>query len=278
MICSATRDLFPALLDRRTLTSEHTEARAHLATCPDCQREFAALQQTLTTLDTMPTPTPSPRLRQNFYTMLAEEKHAVASVHPASAHVVREPQARRFSLLTLILSPLAACALVALGFFAGTRSVPAGPSATEDATARKFAQLEQQLGDMKKLMAISIIQQQQASPTNERLQEVLVAARAENASEKVLNDLLAALAFDPSANVRLRALEALYPHAESKTVRDGILATLPREQNPLVQLEMIDFVASAHDRAAAPALEKMAKSDTIDRSVRDAARRALAQL
>ena len=131
---------------------------------------------------------------------------------------------------------------------------------------------------MKKLMAISIIQQQQASPTNERLQEVLVAARTENASEKVLNDLLAALAFDPSANVRLRALEALYPHADHQAVRAGILATLPREQNPLVQLEMIDFVASAHDRAAAPALEKIAQNAAFDRSVRDAARRALAQL
>jgi len=278
MNCTAARDLFPSLLDRRTLNSEHTEVRAHLAACPDCQREFAALNHTLNALDTMPTPSPSPRLRQNFYAMLAEEKHPVASVRPASTHAVREPPARRFSLLTLLLSPLAACALVALGFFVGTRSVPAGPSATEDTTARQFAQLEQQLGDMKKLMAISIIQQQQASPTNERLQEVLVAARAENASEKVLYDLLAALAFDPSANVRLRALEALYPHAESKTVRDGILATLTREQNPLVQLEMIDFVASAHDRAAAPALEKMARNETIDRSVRDAARRALVQL
>ena len=278
MTCTATRDLFPSLLDRRTLASEHAEARTHLAACPDCQREFAALNHTLNALDTMPTPSPSPRLRQNFYAMLAEEKHAVASVPTVSTHAVREAQPRRFSLLTLILSPLAACALVALGFFAGTRTAPTSSAPGEDPTTRKLARLEQQLGDMKKLMAISIIQQQQASPTNERLQEVLVAARAENASEKILNDLLAALAFDPSANVRLRALEALYPHAESQTVRDGILATLPREQNPLVQLEMIDFVASAHDRAAAPALEKMAKNESINRSVRDAARRALAQL
>jgi hypothetical protein len=53
---------------------------------------------------------------------------------------------------------------------------------------------------------------------------------------------------------------------------------LPREQNPLVQLELIDFVAAARDRDAAPVLEKMAKNDAVDRTVRDAARRALAQL
>jgi hypothetical protein len=275
MNCTSARDTFPALLDRRTAASAHAEARAHLAACPDCQREFAALSQTLAALDAMPTPAPSPRLRQNFYAMLEEEKNSAASVHTAAS---RTQRTRRFSLLAWILSPVAACALVALGFFAGARTLPTATAPGEDATTRKLAQLEKQLGDMKKLMAISIIQQQQASPTNDRLREVLVAARTEHASEKVLNDLLAALAFDPSANVRLRALEALYPHAENQAVRDGILATLPREQNPLVQIEMIDFVASSHDRAAAPALEKMAQNEAIDRSVRDAARRALAQL
>jgi hypothetical protein len=45
-----------------------------------------------------------------------------------------------------------------------------------------------------------------------------------------------------------------------------------------VQLEMIDFVAAARDREAAPVLTKMAQNESIDRSVRAAARRALAQL
>lgn len=275
MNCSTARAIFPEFLDRRTPAAAQPEARAHLASCPDCQREFSALSQTLAALDAMPPPTPTPRLRQNFYAMLEEEKNSAVSVRSATT---REHRSRRFSLFAWILSPLAACALVALGFFAGVRSGPAVPAPGEDATARKLAQLEQQLGDVKKLMAISIIQQQQTSPTNERLQEVLVAAKAENVTDQVLNDLVTALIFDPSANVRLRALEALYPHSENKIVRDGILATLPREQNPLVQLEMIDFVASAHDQDAAPALEKMAKNEAIDRSVRDAARRALAQL
>jgi hypothetical protein len=275
MNCPTARALLPDLLDARTPAGAHADARAHLASCPECQREFSALSQTLAALDALPTPAPTPRLRTNFYAMLEEEKHSAASVRSPAPPL---PGTRRAARFAWLLSPLAACALVALGFLAGARTAPTASPAGEDATARKFAQLEKQLGDMKKLMAISIIQQQQASPTNERLQEVLVAARTENASEKVLNDLLAALAFDPSANVRLRALEALYPHADHQAVRAGILATLPREQNPLVQLEMIDFVASAHDRAAAPALEKIAQNAAFDRSVRDAARRALAQL
>ena len=275
MNCTSAREIFPALLDFRTAATAHLEARAHLASCPDCQREFSALSQTLAALDTMPAPAPSPRLRQNFYAMLEEEKNSAASVQVAAG---RERRARRVSLWGWILSPVAACALLLVGFLAGERRAASAALVTDDATSRKFAQLESQLGEMKKLMAISILTQQQNSPASERLQDVLVAARAEQPSDKVLNDLVGALAFDPSVNVRLRALEALYLHADKATVRQGVLAALPREQNPLVQLELIDFVATSRDTAATPVLEKIAQDERLERSVRDAARTALAQL
>ena len=171
----------------------------------------------------------------------------------------------------------------ALGFIAGTRTT--APSSTAgDATQRELATMREQitrqneqLGKMTQLVGYQLLQQQQG-PANDRLREVLASANTENPDDKVLDNLISALAFDPSSNVRLRALEALYPHAARAEVRSGVLASLPREQNPLVQLEMIDFVAAARDRDAAPVLEKMSQNESIDRSVRDAARRALAQL
>lgn len=281
MTCSATRDLLPALLDRRTAATAHPEARAHLAACADCQREFSALAQTLASLDAMPAPSPSPRLRQNFYAMLAEEKNS--AVHVSSPAPARASAPRRFSLLAWILSPVAACALVALGFIAGNRSITPPPAAAEStqrelaAMRDQIAKQNEQLGKMTQLVGYQLLQQQQG-PANDRLREVLTSANTAQPDDKVLDNLIAALAFDPSTNVRLRALEALYPHAGRPAVRSSVLASLPREQNPLVQLELIDFVAAARDRDAAPVLEKMAKNDAVDRTVRDAARRALAQL
>ncbi len=107
MNCQRARDVFPELLDSRTAATAHLDARAHLASCPDCQREFAALSQTASALDAMPLPAPSPRLRQNFYAMLEEEKHSAASVRVVAA---REERARRASLWRWVLSPLVACA------------------------------------------------------------------------------------------------------------------------------------------------------------------------
>ena len=277
MNCTAARETFPELLDQRTPATAHLDARAHLAGCPDCQREFSALSQTLAALDAMPTPTPSPRLRQNFYAMLEEEKNSAASVRLAEA---RERRVHRLSLLGWFLSPVAACALVAVGFYAGTRQIPppaSAPSAETVALRNEIRDLRGQMGKVQQLVVGSILQQQQG-PVSSRLQDVLAAAKSDHPDEKVLNVLINALAFDPSVNIRLRALEALYAHADNKVVRDGVLASLPREQDPLVQLELIDFLAAARDREAAPALEKMTQNEAIDHSVRDAARRALAQL
>ena len=277
MNCQTARDTFPELLDRRTAATAQLDARAHLAGCPDCQREFSALSQTLATLDAMPAPTPSPRLRQNFYAMLDEEKNSAISVRVAAG---RERHGHRISWLGWILSPVAAAALVAAGFFAGTRQAPpaaTAPSAEVVALRHEVRELNGKMGKMQQLVVGSILQQQQG-PVSTRMQEVLAAATSEHPDEKVLNVLINALAFDPSVNIRLRALEALFPHADNEAVSAGVLASLPREQDPLVQVELIDFLLAARNRAAAPELEKMTQNESIDRSVRDAARRALAQL
>ena len=277
MNCTRTRETFSELLDPRTAATAHLEARTHLAGCPECQREFSSLSQTLAVLDTMPTPSPTPRLRQNFYAMLEAEKTTAASERGATA---REHRPRRMPRWGWILSPIAAAALLVLGFVAGQRSVPAAPpvpAADTVAMRHEIKSLQEQVSQMGQLVGYSLLQQQQR-PANDRFRGVLTSATIENPNDKILNDLIGSLALDPSANVRLRALEALYPHADQEVVRAGVLASLPREQNPLVQVSMIDFLAAARDREAAPALEKLSTSGSTDPSVRDAAKRALMQL
>ena len=275
MNCQSARDIFPDLLDESRLSPEGeggAEARAHLATCLGCQREFAALNQTAAALDAIPMPQPSPRLRKNFYAMLEEEKHS-APATPAAAD--RGRGAPRVSMWRFIFAPLAGCALLALGFVAGRQGAPTHV-ATDTATRAELKKLQEQVNKMGTLVGYSLLQQPQGS-VNDRLRGVLASAREVNPSDKVLDDLIAALAFDPNANVRLRALEALALHAGRDLVRAGVLAALPREQNPLVQLELIDFVATAKDRNATPVLEKLADDESANGTVRDAAKLALAQ-
>lgn len=277
MNCQRARDTFPELLDPRTAATALLETRAHLAGCPDCQREFAALSQVAQLLAAPPATAPSPRLRTNFYAMLEEEKHSAAS---ASLVADRQHRARVTSLWRWIIAPLAACAFLAIGFTTGQRFAPAAAqsvAATDPSTQQKLAELQQKIDTMGQLVGYSLLQQQQR-PTNERLRGVLASASTAQPNARVINELISALALDPSAHVRLSALDGLFPHLEQEVVRAGVLGCLAREENPLVQVSMMDFLATARETSARPTIERISLSETADRSVRDAARRALAQL
>ena len=280
MNCVQARDRFAELLDQRLESPVSGDLRAHLASCPACQRDFASLRDTLDRLDAMPTPKPSPRLRAGFYAMLEDEKRSAAT-SPAKTTAARRPARRQ--LWRWILSPLAAGGLLVLGFLAGqyapSRHAAPGPTPPPPAHAaapqQELAALRQKVDSMTQLVGYSLLQQQ---PAGERLKGVLAAQQLNGESDEVITKLINTLALDPSTNVRLSALEALYQHADKDVVRAGVLASLAREQNPLVQVSMIDFIVASRDREAAPTLQEMARSDKIDRSVRDAAQRALVQI
>jgi hypothetical protein len=94
----------------------------------------------------------------------------------------------------------------------------------------------------------------------------------------VIDGLINSMAFDTSVNVRLNAINALYLHADQDVVRGGVLACLPRENNPLVQVAMIDFLVASRDREAVPEMRKLMADEKTDADVRESARRAVEQL
>lgn len=277
MNCEKAHAVFPELLDRRTSLALHLEARAHLAACPICQRDYASLAQVASLLDAPADLAPSPRLRQNFYALLEEEKHSAASTHAVAE---RNYQARTTSLWRWVVAPLGGCTLLALGFLVGLRFAPAPastPAPVDEATRRQLAELRQKVDTMGQWVGSSLLRQQQ-SPTHERLRGVLASAAVPQPDARVINELISALALDPSAHVRLRALDGLTPHLEKEVVRAGVLSCLAREENPLVLVSMMDLLATAREANARPALERISLNESADRAVRDAASRALAQL
>lgn len=261
--------------------AEAEGVREHLKSCPDCQRRWADLQETLVTLDRLPQPAPSPRLRNNFYAMLESQMEAGESGNPFRAP---RPSEHWYSFLLphrALIQAAAAVALFGVGIALGSRVWPpsdktSGESAAQLAATRaELAQLRNQVDSVNQLVTYSLAQTQ---PAQARLQNVVATLGQKKTDEAELATLLGTLAFDPSTNVRLSALEALYAHADNTKVRQGVRAALPRESSPLVQVAMIDFLASVRDREAAPALEQLTRTPRTDEAVRTAAQRALAQI
>jgi Putative zinc-finger/HEAT repeats len=272
MNCQHVQESFPDYQDGRLAPAEAAAVRDHLKTCLTCQREWAALQEISLKLDRLPPVAPSPRLRSQFYAMLETHRREADSRSP---FVLMRSRFDRFLSRLLPSRPAfqlaAACAVLGLGIIVGVRYLRPAAPATDPALARELAELRSRVDTM----SYALLQQQ---PTGDRVKAVLATLDSKTADQRVVSGLLNTLAYDPSVNVRLSALEALYPHANLAEVRSAVAAALPREPSPLVQVTMIDFLAGSRDPAAFATLENVSRTQTYDPAVRDAARRAIAML
>lgn len=258
---------------------ESVQIREHLKTCLECQREWAGLQQTLIALDQLPTPEPSPRLRSNFNRWLEE---AQTELDAPSPFALARSRLDSFFAALLPSRPVLQFALTVAvligGIAVGTRLLPRPEPQTvvqtDPATQQELAALRTQMESMNRLVSTHLL----AQPASNRLQGVIAALNNGEANDHTLARLLNTLAFDPSVNVRLTALEALYAHVDLAPVRAGVLNALPRETSPLVQVAMIDFVIASRDEGAAATLDALTRNPATDAVVREAARRGLVRL
>lgn len=285
MNCQRVQDLFIDYQDGTLAADDSVALRTHLASCPTCQREWSALQEITRKLDTLPAAEePSPRLREQFYAMLETHQRAADSVSPFA--LAKSRLDRFFAALlpsTPALQFAGALAVLALGVFTGARYLqppaaapaPVQAPVVDQAAQQEIAALKAQMNDMGSLVAASLLQQKS---TSERLQTVLATMDLETPDRQKLTDLVGTLALDPSVSVKLAAIDALAPHANDEVVRNGLLANLPRESAPLVQVAMIDLLTSVREPAAAPVFERLIRDETANKDVREAARRALAVL
>jgi len=253
------------LADNKLDGAAAAEVRLHLDGCDACRQEFDRLVPLLSALDALPAPVPSQGLRAKVMGHIESEKLTLqkesrwASTIRAAARTEPTPGP---SWARVLVSALGVGTLVVLGFVLGERT----------ATQRQLADLRVRVDTMGQLVEQSVLQKRTAG---DRLETVLTAARTTKPDEWVIDGLINSLAFDPSINVRLNALSALYGHSDQEVVRAGVLACLPRESNALVQISMIDFLVASRAREAAPELRKLSLDTKADGDVRDSARRAI---
>jgi hypothetical protein len=163
---------------------------------------------------------------------------------------------------------LGAAALVAgvgLGRYTSTPPIASGD----------LAALRAEVGDLRQMVSLSLLQQQSAS---ERLKGVAWAADLGGSGTAVVSALLETLANDPNVNVRLASVDALRRFAERDAVRSGAIEALGRQTSPLVQMALIDFVVEARLTAAKDTLSRLAMDDAVHKTVRARAERGLREV
>jgi hypothetical protein len=240
---------------------------AHLAVCEECSDEMAALGGLWTRMADLPAAEPSQALHTRWNATLA-------ALSPERKSPERESPERKpwfWNLRPAWQMGLAMAVLVA-GIVIGT-NLPRGKS--QDAERAEIATLHEEIQSTRAMVALSLLQQQSAT---ERLRGVDYTGRMKTMEPQVVSALVQAVGHDSNVNVRLAAIDALNKAADDPGVVDSLTRSLPRQESPMVQAALIDYLVDAHDRRAVGTLQQLAARPGLNPVVLERATYALQKL
>jgi HEAT repeat protein len=107
---------------------------------------------------------------------------------------------------------------------------------------------------------------------------VVYAQQLTRPDNEVEQALVQAARQDPNVNVRLAAVDGLSRYGSDPAVRRTLADGLLREESPLVEVALIEFLVNAHARDCALEIKQLAASPDAEPIVRQRAEWGLKQL
>ena len=241
---------------RDTLEDPIGEFRSHLESCERCRAEAQELRDLWGTMGAIPEQDPSLDLRVRFYDSLR-------------AYRQREGERRKplWWLRNPVFQAASAVAILVIGIASGY--LMRGRDTSE------VSQLRGEIYNMRQLVALSLLQQQNAS---DRLRGVNYAYRVEQSDPQVLSALLTTINHDSNVNVRLAAVDAVRNFTDNPVGRRGLVQALAKQDSPLVQISILDQIVELHERSAVSAVQFLLSNKDLNPDVRQRAEWALKQL
>lgn len=216
------------------------EFHHHLETCAECSAEMAALGGLWERLADLPVPEPSLALHTRWHATLAS--------------LLPERRSGVFWQLAF------AVACLVIGVLVGV-NLP--------------RRNNEEIAKLREMVALTLLQQQSAA---ERLRGVDYTGRMQTMEPEVVSALIQAVSHDANVNVRLAAVDALGKVATHRAVLESLTRSLPQQDSPMVQAEVIDYLVNAHDRDAIGTLRQLAAQPNVNPEVLERTHYALQQL
>lgn len=255
MRCKNITEKFPDFLIGDIDKESKEEILSHVRACSSCREELEGLSETWTKLGVLPEERPSNNLRSRFYGMLETYKKGLEHEKPRFSlrRLVDEwvmswwPKRPVFQFsLTLFILAVG----LATGYFLSTSA----------AGTREFSQLQQEVRDMRQIVAVSLLDK--PSPSD-RLKGISWSSRIERPNAGMLEALINTLNNDPNVNVRLSVVDALYLFYDHPVVKQGLTQSLIQQTSPLVQVAIIDLITGMRERQAIESLKNLIQTDKL---------------
>ena len=250
-------DQIPDYLDGKLDKSEKTKFEEHTQQCADCKRELHEMKALFNVLEE-DVPVPTDRLKAKFDSVLEEEKMN-------QGKVVRMESKVSSNWTNNMLKIAASIALLVAAFQMG--SVFQQRKVNQD-----IAQLQDETNQMKQTAMLSLMENQSAS---KRIQGVNYIEEFEQPDEAIIQALASRLLYDENDNVRMTAFEALAKFTSSETVKSTFIEALEKEQNPSIQVAIIQALIQIQEKKAAEPMKKLLEKEDTQPFIKEQIRAVL---
>lgn len=220
--------------------SRRHEVEAEITSNPEARRRFEQLKQLMRTMDTAPEWTPSSGLQTKFEASLKKEK-------VTGKIIFLRPAFLRIAAVFAVLIVVAGIAFVV------NREIQRD---------REMMALRSRLEETERLVLRNM---QNQSSAGERILGVKATYEVSAPSDEIVTALIQTMNADPNANVRLAAIHALARCEKVSGVRKALLSALVAEQDPVVQIGLINVLVALHEKAALEPLQHIINDhNTLD--------------
>lgn len=237
MDCNATQDNLIDYIEGSLDESSHKAVKEHLKGCEKCREGYEAYLQLYASIDQYEEKIPDHKLEVNFLEMLQAEQAKIKKPAP--------PKLGRTKLWLKQVARVAAVLLLMLCSYLYGLQYP-----------------QQSNHKNMPLMKEKVVQAQlESRSASKRIQAANDTKALETTTHKTLKVLIDLMNHDKQVNVRLAAADALAKFYENEMVREALITQLQNEQNPIMQVELIQILIDLQENRILPTIKKLLQEE-----------------
>lgn len=233
--------------------SEENILRSEIAQSAEFESMFAEYSTLYTSMDEAPLHYPSERMQHRFDQLILKQNKESANV---DANAQKRRGVDRVFTLRQIMSVAAVGLLLCCICYLVKLNLDKNMTVSS---------MNSELMSMRMTMEELL----QNESTTSRIRAVNMSYDLSRPDRDVLHVLCSTMQEDKSANVRLAAATALGQYAEEAEVKRSLIDALRIENDPVVQIELINILSSIKEQEALPGFDDLLENQNLLQSVKD---------
>jgi len=265
MNCKDIKELIFEYLDGGLDSENIRRFDDHLSSCEECRVELAGVKSLWMKLDDIEMEQPSENLKKNFDNMV--------NAYTLGVSGTRTPWYEAFSNWLEAWWPKRSFTQFAATIAVLIIGIVTGLSINESAESkREIGQMQRDMDNLQQVVMTSLLNESSAV---DRISGLTKTNQLENVDGQFYSTLLLLLNSDSNINVRLAAVNALANFADNGYVRHELVKSLDLQSSPLIQISLIDLLASIKEPDSSSTLVRLINDPGINEHVKTRAKTAL---